>query len=153
MHNSSKDYPISDMIWCFLYTSWIFWMMCPHVPDGLTSKTNTHLSGSVLIFITICTISCPLLVQKKLSTLPRPSEISMKNWSLQMTPVLTPHLWHKAMHAERIKKIWVPFRIYQLTSTANPAKFTQFGRIGCATGVSKLALPLPSNFSCLFLTV
>ena len=40
-------------------------MMCPHVPDGLTSKTNTHLSGSVLIFITICTISCPLLVQKK----------------------------------------------------------------------------------------
>ena len=58
MHNSSMYYPISDMIWCFLYTSWIFWMMCPHVPDGLTSKTSTHLSGSVLIVITICTISC-----------------------------------------------------------------------------------------------
>jgi hypothetical protein len=41
-------------------------------------------------------------------TPPRSSEISMKN------------LWYKAM-LKVWRKLWEPFRIYQLTSTANPA--------------------------------
>ena len=55
-------------------------------------------------------------------TPPRPSKISMKNCMAKVKPVLTPHLWYKAM-----LKVWrkscEPFRIYQLTSTSNPAQF------------------------------
>ena len=54
------------------------------------------------------------------NTPPKPSEISMKNWSAKVKPVLTPHLWYKAM-LKVWRKSWEPFRIYQLTSTANPA--------------------------------
>ena len=31
------------------------------------------------------------------------------------------------------KKSWEPFKIYQLTSTANPAIFVKLGLIGCAS--------------------
>ena len=50
-------------------------------------------------------------------TPPRPSEISEKNWS-----TLTSHLWYKAI-LKVWRKSWEPFRIYQLTSTVNPAQF------------------------------
>ena len=56
------------------------------------------------------------------STLPRPSEKSEKNWSTQAKSFLTSHLWHKAI-LKVWKKSWEPFRIYQLTSTANSAHF------------------------------
>ena len=78
-------------------------MMCPHVPDGLTSKTNTHLSGSVLIFITICTISCPLLVKK---TIHSTVTIMNKHEKLERTGETsydTPFVTQG--HAESIKKI------------------------------------------------
>ena len=39
-------------------------------------------------------------------------------------------------HAESMKKIVEPFRIYQLTSTANPAQFTQLWPAGLAVLVS-----------------
>ena len=51
-------------------------------------------------------------------TPPRPSEISEENWST----FLTSHLWCKAM-LKVWKNSWEPFRIYQLTSTANPSQF------------------------------
>ena len=41
-----------------------------------------------------------------------------------MKPFLTPYLWYKAM-LKVWRKAWEPFGIYQLTSTANPANFTQ----------------------------
>ena len=52
-------------------------------------------------------------------TLPRPSEISEKNWS----KVIVDIAFMSQSHAESMKKSWEPFRIYQLTSTANPAQF------------------------------
>ena len=55
-----------------------------------------------------------------LNTTPRPPDISMKNWRAKVKPVLTSHLWYKAM-LKIWEKSWEPFRIYQLTSTANPA--------------------------------
>ena len=48
----------------------------------------------------------------------------MKNFMSTVKPVLTPHLWYKAM-LKVWTKLWEPFRIYQLTSTANPAQFIQ----------------------------
>ena len=57
-------------------------------------------------------------------TLPRPSEISMKNWRAKMKAVLKSHLWYKAMF-KVWRKSWEPFRTYQLTSIANLAKFKQ----------------------------
>ena len=55
-----------------------------------------------------------------LFTPPRLSEISMTNWRAKVKPVLTPHLWCKAMLKVWIWwKSWEPFRNYQLTSTAN----------------------------------
>ena len=53
-------------------------------------------------------------------TPPRTSEISEKNWSTKAKPFLTSHLWYKAM-LKVWRKSWEPFRIYQLTSTANSA--------------------------------
>ena len=50
----------------------------------------------------------------------RSSEISEKNWSTKAKPFLTSHLWCKAI-LKVWRKSWKPFRIYQLTSTANPA--------------------------------
>ena len=57
-----------------------------------------------------------------LVTPPRLSEISEKNWSTKAKPFLTSHLWYKAM-LKVWRKSWEPFRIYQLTNTANPAQF------------------------------
>ena len=48
----------------------------------------------------------------------------MKNWRVKARPVLTPHLWYKAM-LKVWRKSWESFRIYQLTSTANLVQFTQ----------------------------
>ena len=57
-------------------------------------------------------------------SLPRMSEISEKNWSTKS--FLTSHLWYKAM-LKVWKKSWKPFRLSQLTSTANPAIICQIG--------------------------
>ena len=46
-----------------------------------------------------------------LTTPPRPSEISMKNWKAMVKPVLTFHFWYKAM-LKVWRKLWEPFRIY-----------------------------------------
>ena len=54
----------------------------------------------------------------------RLSNMSMKKEITNLKPVLTPHLWYKAM-LKVWRKSWEPFRIYQLTSTANPAQFIQ----------------------------
>ena len=59
-------------------------------------------------------------------TPPRPSEISEKSWSTTVKPFLTSHLWYKAM-LKVWRKSWEPFRIYQLTSTANLAKICEIG--------------------------
>ena len=48
-------------------------------------------------------------------------------------------------HAERMKKSWEPFRIYQLTRTANQAIICEIG-LYIINGMSKMALPLYSNF-------
>ena len=57
-----------------------------------------------------------------LTTPPSPSEISEKNWSTKAKPFLTSHLLDEAMQKVR-RKSWEPFRIYQLTSSANTAQF------------------------------
>ena len=64
--------------------------------------------------------------------LPRPSEISEKNWSPKAKPFLTSYLWYKAM-----RKVWTkslePFIIYQLLAQPIQSNFTNNGRIGCAS--------------------
>ena len=46
-------------------------------------------------------------------TLPRPSEISERNWSTYAKSFLESHLWYTAM-LKVWKKFWEPFSIYQL---------------------------------------
>ena len=60
----------------------------------------------------------------------RSSQISMKNWRANARPVLTLHLWYKTI-LKVWRKSWEPFRIYPLTSTANPAQFTQLAVKPC----------------------
>ena len=93
-------------------------------------------------------------------TIPRPSEISRKKWSTKAKPFLTSHLWYKAM-LKVWTKSWELFRIYQLTSTGNPAIICEIGLgsqdlfilsawVCTINGMSKMASPLCSNFFSLF---
>ena len=57
---------------------------------------------------------------------PKPSDINEKDWSTKANPFLTSHLWYKSM-LKVWRKSWEPFRIYQLTSTANPVIICEIG--------------------------
>ena len=60
--------------------------------------------------------------QRTVSTPLRTSEINEKNWCTKVKPFLTFHLRYEAM-LKVSRKSWEPFRIYQLTITANPTQF------------------------------
>jgi hypothetical protein len=54
-------------------------------------ELKSQLDNKVILYFKILIVHTP----------PRLSEISMKNWRATVKPVLTPHLWYKAM----VKKI------------------------------------------------
>ena len=85
------------------------------------------MAGHTLLWIT----------ERLPNTPPRPSEISEKNWSTYAKPFLTSHSWYRAM-LKVWRKSWEPFRIYQLTSTANPAKFHKLWSVKFAYNESAL---------------
>ena len=62
----------------------------------------------------------------KQATPPKLSQIIEKNWSTKAKPFLKSHLWYKVM-LRVWSKSWEPFRIYLLTSTANPVIICEVG--------------------------
>ena len=81
-------------------------------------------------------------------------EISEKSWSTKTKSFLASHLWYKAM-LKLWRKSWKPFRIYQLTSTANSAmicgilqvKIISFSSFNTANTVADPCKDLSMNHS------
>ena len=100
--------------------------LLPAVPLGVAAAPRHDFSFCLIqhndAVTDVRTISS-LLISRSESTLPRLSEISEKNLSNR-------HFWHPIYDTYKAmlkvwRKSWEPFRIYQLTSTANSARFTQ----------------------------